>query len=116
MLIQVVLTSIFLLLLLRVLQQRTLGSAFKVTSVAIIVLASCVVIFPTVTNKVAAFAGVGRGADLIMYICIAVGAYLLTLCFIRLRSMELAMARLIQRLALEMHRAGQRQRQVDARD
>ena len=101
MVIQLVLTFVFLLLLLSILQQRTLGLIFKTISVIVILIASYVVIFPAVTTRVAHFAGVGRGADLIIYICMAVGAYLLTMCYVRLKNTELRIARLIQHLAID---------------
>jgi hypothetical protein len=101
MLIQFALTLVFLLLLLNILQQRTLGLIFKTTSVIVVLVASYVVIFPAVTTRVAHFAGVGRGADLIIYLCMAVGAYLLTMCYVRLKNTELRIARMIQHLAID---------------
>ena len=101
MLIQVILLAVFLLLLLRILQQRTLGRLVRFLSLTAILLAAYVVIFPDVSNRVAKIAGVGRGADLIIYICMAVGAYLLTALYIRSKLMQLQIARLVQRLAIE---------------
>lgn len=107
MLIQLALISVFLLLLVRVFRQRTTGTVFRAASAIFILLACYVVAFPNLTNKVAAIAGVGRGADLIIYLCIATGAYLLTTLYIRLRRNELNTAKLVQRVALEEHRIEQ---------
>jgi len=107
MLIQLALISLFLLLLVRVLRQRTMGKIFRGASAVLILLACYVVAFPNVTNRVAAIAGVGRGADLIIYLCMAASAYLLTTLYIRLRKNELNTAKLVQRLALEEHRIEQ---------
>lgn len=104
MLIQFALIPVFLLLLARVLRQRTIGKIFRGVSAGLTLLACYVVAFPNVTNGVAAIAGVGRGADLIIYLCIATGAYLLTTLYIRLRKNELNMAKLVQRLALDARR------------
>ncbi len=101
MLIQIILMLVFLLLLLRILRQRTLGVVFKIVSFFLVALASYVVLFPDVSNRVARFAGVGRGADLIIYICLAVGAYILIILYMHVKSNELRIARLVQRLAIE---------------
>ncbi|MGH9437104.1 MAG: DUF2304 family protein [Terriglobia bacterium] len=115
MVIQVVLIAVFLLLLLRIFQQRALGPVFRAVTVVLIGLASYVVIDPNAANRVAAFAGVGRGADLIIYICMAVGAYLLTVLYVRLKETDLRVARLVQRLAIEKHRVEELTAQVHAR-
>jgi hypothetical protein len=101
MLIQIILMLVFLLLLLRILRQRTLGIVFKIVSMLLVALASYVVLFPDVSNRVARFAGVGRGADLIIYICMTVGAYILIVLYMHVKSNELRIARLVQRLAIE---------------
>ena len=93
-----------LLLLARVLRQQMVAKIFKGVSAGLILVACYVITFPNITNKVAAIAGVGRGADLIIYLCIATGAYLLTTLYLRVRKNELNTAKLVQRLALEAHR------------
>jgi hypothetical protein len=104
MLIQLILVSVLLVALVTVLHQRSLGKIFRAVSGALILVACYVITFPSVTNRIAALAGVGRGADLIIYLCMAVGAYLLMLLYIRLKKNELNLARLVQHLALETHR------------
>jgi len=104
MLIQLILISVFLVLLARVIRHGTAGKLFRGTVAALIILACYVVVVPSVANKAASFAGVGRGADLIMYICMAGGAYLATVFYLRMRQNELNMARMVQELALEMQR------------
>lgn len=112
--IQVILIAVFLLLLLRIFQQRSVGLAFRAISVILILLASYVVLDPHAATRVAALAGVGRGADLIFYICLAVGAYLLTVLYIRSKETNLRIARLVQRLAIEKHRVEELTSQVHA--
>jgi small membrane protein len=104
MFIQLALISIFLALFLKILRQRSLGKIFRIVCAALVLVACCIVAFPSVANRVAAVAGVGRGADLIMYLCMAVGAYLMIVLYIRLKRNELSAARLVQRLAIETHR------------
>lgn len=115
MIIQVILLALFLLLLLRILQQRTLALIFRIVSVILILLASYVVMVPNLANRVAKFAGVGRGADLIIYICIALGAYLGTILYLRSKETDLRIARLVQRLAIEKHRVEELTSQVNAK-
>ena len=114
MLVQLILMFVFLLLLLRILQQRAIGAIFKAVSILLIVTAFYIVMFPEVTNRVAKFAGVGRGADLTIYICMAVGAYLLTVCYLRLKDTELRIARLVQHLALQDYRMEEATAQLNA--
>jgi hypothetical protein len=115
MLIQLALLSIFLVLFLRILQQRSLGRIFRIVCAALILVACYIVAFPTVTNRVAAVAGVGRGADLIIYLCMAVGAYLMTTFYIRLKKNELSAARLVQCLAIETHRLEELELKIDGK-
>lgn len=114
MVIQVILIAVFLLLLLRIFQHRSLGPIFRAIAVILILLASYVVIDPNAANRVAEFAGVGRGADLIIYICMAVGAYLLTVLYVRTRETDLHIARLVQRLAIEKRRVEELTSQLHA--
>lgn len=114
MVIQVVLIAVFLLLLVRIFQHRSVGRVFRTASALLILLASYVVIVPNAANRVAAFAGVGRGADLIIYICMAVGAYLLTVLYVRSRETDVRIARLVQRLAIEKHRVEELTSQLHA--
>lgn len=115
MLIQIILIAVFLMLLIGILQQRALGRIFKAISIPLLLIATYVVIFPNVTNRVAALAGVGRGADLIIYLCLAVGACLLTVLYIHLKGNELRIARLVQRLAIEKRRVEELTTQVNAK-
>lgn len=114
MVIQIFLIAVFLLLLLRVFQHRALGPVFRAVAVILILLASYVVIDPSAANSVAAFFGVGRGADLIIYICMAVGAYLFTVLYVHTRETDLRVARLVQRLAIAKHHVEELTSQVHA--
>ncbi|MBV8569924.1 MAG: DUF2304 domain-containing protein [Acidobacteriaceae bacterium] len=101
MLIQIVLTLVFLSLLLKIVQMHSVGVSFKAVSIILLLAAIYVVLFPEIINRVARIAGVGRGADLMFYLCMAVGVYLLTLLYLRLKDTELRMARLVQHIAVE---------------
>ena len=101
MLIQFLLTFVFLSLWLRILQRRTVGVIFKIISTLIILAAIYIVLRPDITNRVARIVGVGRGADLTIYICMAVGFYMLTTLYLRLKDTENRLARLIQHIAVE---------------
>jgi hypothetical protein len=104
MFIQLILVSVFLLLLIRISRQRSTGKIFKGVASLVIAVACSVVIFPAVTNRIAAIVGVGRGADLIIYLCLAVGAYLMTIVYLQVRRNELQIAKLVQRLAIDSNR------------
>jgi hypothetical protein len=107
MLIQTTLLLVFLVLLANILKQRTMARLLKMILSLLILVACYVVAFPAITNRVAALAGVGRGADLIIYLCMASTAYLLTSLYIRSRKLELNTAALVQHLAIETHRLEQ---------
>lgn len=101
MLIRIILTFIFSVIAATIIQDKTLGRWFKIASVCACGLSCAVVLCPQVANRVAAVAGVGRGADLIIYICIAIGGYLTILFYLRLKNTERRIARLVQYLAIE---------------
>lgn len=76
-LIQVILIAGFLAFLFRVLANPSsyqLRAWIKILAILFVLLAIIAVISPNVTNNIARFVGVGRGADLLLY--------LLTLAFI----------------------------------
>ncbi len=107
MLIQIFLISVLLLLLARVLRQSSVALWTKALAVIVVTVASVVVVVPDLSTRVARAFGVGRGADLITYFCIAVGAYLLTVFYLHLRNTDLRMARLVQQMALDTYRLEQ---------
>jgi small membrane protein len=74
--------------------------------IALILLAGIVfVIFPEITNKIAHWLGVGRGADLLFYVAIVAFAYAILLLYSKIRSLEKQMAELVRLQALQQAEA-----------
>ena len=107
MIIQIILLMLFATLLLRIVMQRAISKVLRSVCSAIIILACYVVAFPNVTNKVAGIVGIGRGADLILYLSMASVAFLIASLYIRSKKNELRTAALVQQLALQNHRLQQ---------
>jgi hypothetical protein len=55
---------------------------------------------PEITSRLALFFGIGRGADLIVYVAIVVIVYLLFRLFVRVDKMDRQMTKLVRSLAL----------------
>ncbi len=69
--------------------------------IACILLAGIVlVVFPDVTNRLAAALGVGRGADLVFYLFIVAFCYLILLVYAKIKKLEQQLAELTRRQAL----------------
>lgn len=60
-----------------------------------------VTIFPNVTNKIADFVGIGRGADLVIYCSIIVLFYLFFRILVRVHQLNRTVTRLIRKNAVE---------------
>lgn len=58
------------------------------------------VVFPELTNKLAAALGVGRGADLVFYLFIVAFCYLMLLVYAKIKKMERQLAELARKQAL----------------
>jgi len=56
--------------------------------------------FPDTTNMLAALVGIGRGADLVMYVWIVLNLFLILRLHIKLREQAEAVTRLARRMAL----------------
>ncbi|MDQ2776582.1 MAG: DUF2304 domain-containing protein [Acidobacteriota bacterium] len=72
---------------------RLLGSFFFVTATAF-------VIFPDATSSIAHMLGVGRGADLLLYVGLLAGVYSFLLLYLRTRRLERRMTDQIRALAI----------------
>jgi small membrane protein len=114
MIIQIILLLVFAALLLRIVTQRAIPKFLRAACSAVILLACYVVAFPTVTNTVAAFAGVGRGADLILYLSMASVAFLIASLYIRSKKNEIRTAKLVQQLALQNYRVQQLEGRIES--
>ena len=57
------------------------------------------ILFPDYTNKIAAKLGVGRGADLLFYICILLFLFIVLKLFARIRRLERTLTELVRKQA-----------------
>lgn len=57
--------------------------------------------FPDLTNSIARFVGVGRGADLVMYIWIVLNLFLILRLHIKLREQSEALTKLARQITLK---------------
>jgi hypothetical protein len=62
--------------------------------------ATILIVFPDITSNIAHALGVGRGADLLLYIGILAGIHLFLLLYLRIRRLERQMTEQIRALAL----------------
>ena len=80
-----------------------LRSAF-IDLLALVVFAVCAIffiVFPEYTNDVAARLGVGRGADLLFYVCILLFLFVILKLFARIRRLENMITGLVRQQAKE---------------
>jgi hypothetical protein len=103
MIIQVVLIAIFVALILQIVAQPLFPALLKLGSPALVAAGILFVLFPSLTNRLAHVLGVGRGADLFLYLAISCGAVLLFNFYLRLRSLELRQVELVRQLALQQY-------------
>ncbi|MEO7922189.1 MAG: DUF2304 domain-containing protein [Chitinophagaceae bacterium] len=59
------------------------------------------ILFPEYTNKIAVKLGVGRGADLLFYICILLFLFIVLKLFARIRRLERTLTELVRKQAKE---------------
>lgn len=64
-------------------------------------IAGVVVLVPNSTNTIAGFVGIGRGADLVVYISLALLFYILFRIFYRLEKIEKNITKITRELALK---------------
>jgi small membrane protein len=60
-----------------------------------------IIIFPDATSFIAHFLGIGRGADLIMYLSLLISFYLIFRLYLALARLEQAITALVRAIALE---------------
>jgi small membrane protein len=60
-----------------------------------------IIIFPNATSPLAHLLGIGRGADLIMYLSLLISCYLIFRLYVALARLEQAITALVRALALE---------------
>ena len=64
------------------------------------------VIFPEQTNSVANYLGVGRGADLLLYLWFAISSLMIFFVFVRLRTNHRELTRLARSIAIQGAKKG----------
>ena len=103
MILQIVLVAVLCLLIVGFLRSRATSrtKAYKkILLVVFVVCAIIVVIFPDVTTEVAHFAGVGRGADLILYGLTVVVIFMLFNTYVKDREEQRRFVRLSRKVAI----------------
>lgn len=78
--------------------QSRLG--YRLLGVIFFVTASGFVIFPNSTTKIAHALGVGRGADLLLYVALFAGIHAFLLLYLRTRRLERKITELIRAMAI----------------
>jgi hypothetical protein len=100
---------ITLLLLAAVWSSVAFGSRLvhRLTVLVFFLAASGFVLFPAATTRVAHFVGVGRGADLLLYVSLFAGVYGFLLLYMRMRRLEKRVNDQVRALAIyEAQRPG----------
>ena len=103
MIIQFVLAAILAILVLQILGQPLFSRLLRAGGVLLAVAGVLFVAFPEVTNKIARALGVGRGADLFLYLAITCGSVLACHLYLRIRSLEIRQVELVRQLALQQN-------------
>ncbi len=101
MIIQFVLAAILAILVLQILGQPLFSRLLKAGGLLLAVAGVLFVAFPEVTNSIAHRLGVGRGADLFLYLAITCGSVLACHLYLRIRSLEIRQVELVRQLALQ---------------
>lgn len=100
MIIQLILSAGLAACLFYVLSLGRSSLAIRAGLLAVIVAGTIFVWFPDITNRIALLVGVGRGADLVMYIWIVLGLMLILRLHIKMREQSEALTQLARRIAL----------------
>lgn len=101
MLIQFILTIIFLVILLYVVLVNSLSLIVKVLMYTLCLCGCTFVWFPSITIYIANFLGVGRGADLLLYTWISVSCLLVFIGFLNVTRVNRDITILARKIALQ---------------
>lgn len=85
----------------------------RIILVALVAVAIASVLNPSLTTKVANLVGVGRGADLLLYVLTAVFLYVVVGFYLKFRDVERQVTILARRLALDEARLRQQGTEID---
>ena len=104
MVIQILIIAFILFALARTFWQFRHGRltlAWLIFWIAFWILAGVVVLLPQTTSIVASLVGVGRGADLVIYVSLLALFYLVFRLFVRIEEVEREITRFVRAIALE---------------
>lgn len=73
---------------------------YRSLALALFALAAILVLFPDFTTVIAHALGVGRGADLLLYVALVAGVYVTLLLYLRIRILDRKIAELVRVIAL----------------
>ena len=81
---------------------------YRLMALLLFLTATILVIFPDVTTVIAHALGVGRGADLVLYVSLVTGIDVALLLYLRIRDLEQRISRLVRDVAVReaRHTAG----------
>lgn len=82
-------------------RKKVLRAGEFVFWMALWTVAAVIAIIPETTNYLAGVLGVGRGADLVMYVSIIALFYAVFRIFVRIEKMERDMTKVVRRMAIE---------------
>jgi hypothetical protein len=77
----------------------------RIIALALVILAVLSILFPQLTTAVANALGVGRGADLLIYLSIVTGLFVSLLLYSRIQRLERDQTELVRQIALERAKA-----------
>jgi hypothetical protein len=73
---------------------------YRLLAVALFLTASVFIFFPDLTTDIARSLGVGRGADLLLYVSLIAGIHIVLLLYRRTRELERRIAELVRAAAI----------------
>lgn len=100
MIVQIMLSAVLVCLLLYAVKLTRRGNALGILLVLLAICAIFFVLFPDNSNTVANWLGVGRGADLLIYLCFLSGVLMILLLHLRFREQSIAITELARAIAL----------------
>lgn len=100
MIVQLMLSVVLICLLLYAIKLTRRGNGLGLLLILLSISAIFFVIFPENSNLVANRLGVGRGADLLIYLCFLSGVLLILLLHLRFREQSIAITELARAIAL----------------
>jgi hypothetical protein len=81
---------------------RLRNSLFDIILLLLLIAAAVVfILFPGITNQLAAWLGVGRGADLVFYISIIIFWFVILKLYARIRKLEQVVTTIVRKEALD---------------